>query len=228
MPYHKARNNRNRGNQSTRRTDKRLVEQVKILSEIERTQQRSLPPVLRDVQKVIMPRERVMIFERMVMGGTITPNAMAPTFGSNRITLGSLPDYTEFTSLFDAYRIAQMTVTFFPTLSMSGTTTAPTLYTVIDYDDDTAFTAVAPMLEYPSLMQSVAGTVVERTFNPYAANAAYSGTFTGYARMPRSTWVDAASPDVRYYGLKWAVDAGTAVQTWTIQLRVIVHCKNVR
>jgi len=199
------------------------------LTIIERTMERSLPPQVRDVQKILLARERLMMFERSVVLGNVMTSTTGPVYGAVRITLDSLPDYTECTALFDAYRILQATVTFFPSQGMPPSTTTSSLFTVIDYDDDTNLSSIGGAMEYPSCMQSVAGSIVERTFNPVAANAAYAGTFTSYARMPRTTWVDAGSPGVRYYGLKWAIDTNTtAITLWTISLRVILQCKNVR
>lgn len=224
----KSRRNGRRGPRRTRNSAPNRQFQ-RDLVEIERTQQRSLPPQVKDVIKVMLPRERLIMFERTVSAGTISTSSTLDTFGSYRMTLDSLPNYTEFTNLFDAYRIIQMTVCFFPAVTMSATVPFPPLYTVIDYDDDTNLTAVTQAFEYPTLQQSVAGSVVERTFNPCAANAAYSGAFTSYARMPRSTWVDVASPGVRYYALKWALPQATTAQTlWNVTIRVVFQCKNVR
>lgn len=205
---------------------------MKQLLQVQRTQERSLPPMVFDVQKILMPRESIAMFERSFTASNVVPSTTTPVAGSIRISMDSLPNYTEFTSLFDAYRILQSTVTFFPVVNMnttaSGVTTS-SLLSVIDYDDDTVLGSINEALQYPSLMQSAVGSIVERTFNPCAANAAYGGAFTSYARMPRSTWVDAASTNVRYYGLKWIVDtSANATPLWTITVRVVLQCKNVR
>lgn len=217
-----TRNNRNSNNPSSNMSQ---------LVAIQRTQERSLPPQLLDVPKLLVARERLMMFERSYSLGNLSANSTAPTSGTIRFQLDALPNNAEFTALFDAYRILQATVTFFPLVAMNSVASAavsPSLYTVIDYDDDNTI-AIADALQYPSLMQSVTGSVVERTLNPVAAIASYSGTFTSYARAPRTMFMDAASPSVRYYGLKYVVDTGSNnAALWTITVRVILQCKDVR
>lgn len=207
----------------------RVSRQLTELNIVERTQQRSLAPIVMDVPKIVMARERLMMFERTITGPIVSASNTVPTFGSFRITLDTLPNYSEFTTLFDAYRILQTTVTFFPTSSMSSGALNSILYTVIDYDDDNVPTSVAELAQYPSLQTSVPGAIVERTFNPVAAQPAYSGTFSSYARMSRRTFVDANSPGVIYYGLKWGLTTNSvAIQLYSVTLRVIVQCRNVR
>jgi len=199
------------------------------LLDTQRTQERSLLPQIRDIQKMMLPRERMIMFERSLSAGTITTSASSPVFGSLRFSLDQLPAYAEFTNLFDAYRIIQVTVTFIPTMGMPNGTTSSSLYTVIDYDDDANLTSLNDALQYPSMQQSLPGSIIERTLSPSAASAAFSGVFTSFARMPKSTWVDATSPGVRYYGLKYAIDTNTtAVTLWTVTVRYVFQVKNVR
>lgn len=219
--------NRSRNNNQTRNPNSNMNQLVAI----QRSQERSLPPQLMDVPKLVVAKERLMMFERSYSLGNISANSTAPTSGSIRFQLDALPNNAEFTALFDAYRILQATVTFFPLSSMNVAAAAaisPCLYTVIDYDDDNTIT-IQDALQYPSLMQSVTGSIVERTLNPVAAIASYSGTFTSYARAPRTMFMDAASPSVRYYGLKYIVDTGSNNSAlWTLNVRIILQCKDVR
>lgn len=53
------------------------------------------------------------------------------------------------------------------------------------------------------------------------AVAVYSGAFTSFANAP-SSWIDSGSPNVQHYGLKAAVTATAAVQTYNLQVRARV------
>lgn len=137
--------------------------------------------------------------------------------------LSDMPSYTEFTTLFDRYKICGIKIKFTPfnTSSATVSTTGPLVggagaiwHSVIDYDDATLPTAsdagIDAIRQYPSYkMKQVlnsTGAPMHRYFKPRLAAAVYSGAFTSYANM-RNVWIDAASPSVQYYGLKAIVEA---------------------
>lgn len=123
-----------------------------------------------------------------------------------------LSDYTgtaALQSVYDRYRLCWVKAEFFPrqnSVSAADQTTtytgSPSLMSVIDKDDDNAPTAYTDLVQYDSARAHPFDKPFRRTFKPFAALAAYSGTFTSYASSATNTWFDIASPDVRFYGLK--------------------------
>jgi len=198
------------------------------IADSEKTQERGLKPAIADVVPLRLKSERVYTFERKSSVGSVTPSATLDVFGATNFTLSSLPDSSEFTTLFDQYRIVQVALTFFPLTT--GPYASP-LITVIDYDDSTTPTSIVQLLEYPTSEMTQAGSLVTRTFNPRAATAVYSGAFTSFAQTMPGQWMDVASPSVQYYGLKWGMPAttgGTTTPVYTIYARYILQCRNVR
>lgn len=140
--------------------------------------------------------------------------------------LSDLPNYTEFTNLFDQYRINSVTLKMyaFSTSSETGAAVNPALsqtsalvHSIIDYDDAAAPTAsdvgIDVFRQFPSYrcrqMVRGDGKPLKYTFRPHAAVSAYgTGAFTSYKNVPFG-WVDSNSPGVDGYGWKAIVELPT-------------------
>jgi len=165
------------------------------------------------------------------------------SFGSYTFTLNSLPNYTEFTTLFDQYRITNIRAMWMPNVrtntpsSASSTLlgTVPPLITVVDYDDNTAVDYLA-LMQYSNAKVHEGFSPFSMSFRPNASLAAYSGAFTSYAAASRNQWYDVASPSIQFYGLKWAsfpypatavYPAGTSLY-WDIMFTYTIDCRYPR
>jgi hypothetical protein len=189
----------------------------------------SAPPLKRDVAVLALPRRQLHLFRRSYDGGLVATGA-TPTFGVITTSLSLLPNFTEFTALYDAYRIVQIRATFYP-ISNNVLPSSSRFYTVIDYDDGTAFTTVGDAEQYDSCQTSSVdnNTAIQRVYNPRIAQAVYSGAFTSFAQSLVGTWIDTASSTVQHYGLKWALDASTGVtNVFRIEVDCVIQCKNSR
>jgi hypothetical protein len=186
-------------------------------------------PVVPDVKAMTLKRHRLYSFHRGIDLGIITASVTLETFTAYSFTLGALPDSTEFTALFDQYRIMQVRMEFTPLfVDTSATVPYPPIYTVIDYDDSNTITGLQAN-EYDSVMFSPTGTYFERTFNPRIAVAAYSGAFTSFMQPKAGTWVDCASPGVIHYGLKTVLPvANAANQVWQVRAHLFLQFRESR
>lgn len=137
--------------------------------------------------------------------------------------LSDLPNYTEFTNMFDQYRINSVTIKMFSfaTSSEAGAAVNPQLsqtsalvHSILDFDDATAPTAsdagIDVLRQFPSYkvrqLVRADGKPAKYTFRPHAAVSAYgTGAFTSYKNVPFG-WVDANSPGVDGYGWKAIVE----------------------
>jgi len=149
--------------------------------------------------------------------------------------LSDLNQYTTFQGLFDQYRIDEVQMVIRPVGQAQyvvgiASEKVPLLYTVIDYDDNTAPSGTSQLKEYSNCSVSLYETVCIR-FRPHAALATYSGAFTSFANIA-SPWLDIAYPSVQHYGVKMACEAGltgqTSLQYWEITIKQKVSFKNVR
>ncbi len=137
----------------------------------------------------------------------------------------------DYLAVFDSYRILEVQATFRPTITtgISGFS-APSVYTVIDYDDSNPLTTASAFREYSNVTITQYETV-QRTFAPAANFATYDtgGAATGYGTM-YSPWCDAASPNVEHHGMKLGMDGGvsTSAQAIVVNHRFLVEFRCTR
>lgn len=195
----------------------------------------------------MVPRNRfsksdVYFFKRTVSLPTIVvdPSGGDTSFGYS-FNLGVLPNYTEFTTLYQKYRIVGVRVRFIPSVTevIAVTVTGPPVlsnsmtpfYYVVDYNDSTPPSSVAQMLEYQNVKVTIPSSDKIRSiyFKPRAALAAYSGvTFTSYA-SDKGNWIDTNSPNVQYYGLKGYWPQSDRVSMgFRVLATIYLQCKYVK
>jgi len=139
----------------------------------------------------------------------------APNLGKGyQFQLDQLPNYQEFTALFDAYRINAVVVRFnaMNTVFKGNTDVngedTPTIYAAIDYNNAAAPTSADEMKEYANVQ--VFPMYQARTFKirPRLAIPVYrDGATSAYIQQPKQ-WIDSNYADVPHYGLRVFVLAG--------------------
>jgi hypothetical protein len=195
---------------------------VKLLKEnnlIERQQLRYGQPNTMDIEfPMVRPRSYTVVSN--VTLPIITTSTSVPMGGAYAFTLSQLPNYTVFTACFDRYRILCVQVQFNPAATVTSD-----LSTAIDYDD--ANSPTAEIQQRDTGMVVPCGNYFERTFRPRIAVAAYSGAFTSYANMPSNLWIDCASPQVQYFGLKYYVPVSASNSNiYLPTARFLIELKN--
>jgi len=200
---------------------------LKQLVELNKAQRNyGLPPVP-DVQQLVLSRRKVHTFRVTQPVPLINTSTTLNTSGALSFTLNSLPNSVEFTALFDQWRIVQAIVKF--NTGAVNFNTAASVLTVIDYDDDTSLASASDAQQYGTLQVNPLGTgYFDRTITPQFSTAAYSGAFTSFASADKRTWVDVASPGVRYYGLKYFVPPTSVITQLDISIDVIVQFRENR
>jgi hypothetical protein len=230
----RSRNNARRP-QLTRPLDNTSRALLTALSDLTKVTQDKFLPAKRDVPPRPIPsRDRVYSFERTYSAAPITSSNAGDT-GSIQFTLDSLPGYTDFTALFDQYRIRHVRIQCSPLAAPFGQSTTatsyPTVYTVIDYDDASVPTSVTQLQQFDTLMVTPNAQSLERHIAPRPALAAYSGSvFTAFASSPNTMWIDSNNVTVPYYGFKWATDGVTTVsgsyQLLSVNITVSLECRH--
>lgn len=197
--------------------------------------QTSGAPERPDVRPRAKPkRDRIYSITQNYNGPNIVSSTITESAGAIQFSLSSIANVSSYTTIFDKYRIKQVRVRFVPYQAegviTSGVTAGP-LYTVLDYDDNNSVT-VAQALSYDNLKMSPVGAYFERTLTPKVALAAYSGSvFTAFAQAGNSQWLDAASPGIPYYGLKYALPVGlvaTGTIIWTTIITIELEFSHPR
>lgn len=151
--------------------------------------------------------------------GAAAANANYFSFGVN-FTLDMLPDFSEFTTLFDMYKISAIKFRLTPyanqapvqTSSAAGTSNQSVsgfVHTILDYDDSTApnpskagIDSIRQFESYKCRQLFQPGTAVDRYFKPRIATPGYGGSvFTSFINQ-KAPWIDCNSGNVEHYGVK--------------------------
>jgi hypothetical protein len=150
-----------------------------------------------------------------------TSNAVSYAF-----SLNDLDDVSNYTSVFDQYRIDAVVFRILPMqnaigLSTNSTTTTCRLYCVVDYDDAAVLPSEATARAYESSILVPPGEECFRTFQPHQAVGAYGGSAFGNYTNVVNQWNDCNSPSTQHYGVKIFVTPATTGQTqlqsWSIE-----------
>jgi hypothetical protein len=177
------------------------------------------------------PDNQIYTFVQSIDVGTLTQSSTFINL-SYAVNLSSLPQAASFGQVFDQYRIAEIEFIIRPffTTGQSSMHT-PLLYTVIDYDDNTALTGGnTTYLQYTNCVTTQYETLV-RTFVPHVAVAALDNTGYNSSANETAPWLDMANSGVLHYGLKLGMDAsggGTPLQAFSIVQRLKFQVRNVR
>lgn len=178
---------------------------------------------------------RIYAFEQVIAPFAINQVAISPTLGSFFFTLSLLDQASTFTSLFDQYKIAKIQIDFWPMYRANSVALhadlIPLIYTAVDYDDATAPVSLTDIRQYQNVTMHDDSEKFSVTFVPHVAVSSYSGAFGSFNNVT-SPWIDAGSPSVQHYGLKYAVSGGasgqTNLQAWNVTFKMWVQFKNVR
>lgn len=197
--------------------------------------------VTRPLRKGMADGGPISTFHRYTSPASVAiMDSTAAIHGAAAITLNGLPGYTDFTSLYDQYRITAWTMYFaFDRNQAAISNTAglfdqglPLITIVKDFDDATALTTEDQYSQYDPVIRTRLGErIVSVSLTPRPATALYSGAFTSYGIGSRGLWVDAASPGVQYYGIKFNISPSVAgtnavvlgyLRTWS---KITVQCR---
>lgn len=162
---------------------------------------------------------------------TITADSTIATYGSFQFTLGDLPNSTEFTNLYDEYKIQKVVLTFIPGRNINTFSTNQLfgqIAYVVDHDDAAVPTSSSTLFQYPSCKIKSVRSQFSVTINPKLASSVYNGLTDAYSA--RSQYVDCAYADVPHYGFKYYMSPSGVSSTisYDIYARYYVSFKGVR
>lgn len=125
-------------------------------------------------------------------------------------TLNQLIDSTDFTVLFDSYKINKITVKMYYSSNKTdwsggaSTTTAPTIEYITDHDDAEVPT-VAQVRQKMGIKQKSFrnNNFINITIYPRVASSVYNGGLTtAYSTPNKAVWLDMSNANVPHYGIK--------------------------
>lgn len=166
------------------------------------------------------------------IGLLFTLNGLILNVGAGSAT-ANLPNASEFSALFDQWRIKQVFVKYVysnnVSTTASPTTFLPTLLVSNDNDDATVPASSAELLQRPEHKIMQLGTNGNTNnirivpCKPNAVVSAFTGSvFSGYADATRNQWLDCNYSTIQCYGQKvwWDVERTTNSDVGNLQLYV--------
>lgn len=179
-------------------------------------------------------RQPAHYFKRSVyIPGWFTANNLGDQTTVLTSTLADVPQFGEFTALYDQYCLKGIKLEIIPRFNVSSITNdgAPSeLMTVLDYDGSYPST-LAGFMQYQNLKVSRGTAIHKRFWKPAVLQATYdSVTSTGYG-VKKNVWIDSADTTVKHYGLAViAPQLGGTIESCKYDLRATYYiaCKNVR
>lgn len=170
-------------------------------------------------------------FQRAYLKQTWAPTAGNSYYFGYSFSLSELPDYSELSNLFDAYRITGIKLTFMPRhteaeIGTSGSSGLPTIAIVTDPNDANAPSSTAAVLQYPRAKLIQLSRPYSYYFKPRVATIT-TGTTNGTAEVKGSMWQNIDSPTVLHYGVKIATYFPSTT-TVDVYAKFYLQCKNPR
>lgn len=153
-----------------------------------------------------------------------------------------IPNASSLGSLFDAYRIDNVKITFTPAQNVSSGTSLgtpanlipPLMATVIDYDDINLGSTITEFEQYETYKQAIAMKPHSRYLVPKASMYGFknSGTAIGYVQKAKQ-WCDMATQDILHYGVHGIVFTNTTAannwkSAWYVRVTYNISCQQVR
>lgn len=166
------------------------------------------------------------------------------TFGDLYFQLDDLPNYSEFTTLYDFYKILAVKVYFIPISNvnivsgtnpdlLTSTTYGNRMFTVIDYNDRTVPTSLGELRQYNNC-KVTPNEYHTRFFHPRPVIAmdedAISGGVYGIGQT-KDVWVSTESNQCEWYGLKYGIEHLTMAANTTLyktEVKVYLAFKAVK
>lgn len=175
-----------------------------------------------------------------LVGDLILAQQLAGVAVSLAFALSDFANAGTFTAAFDQYRFEKVKVHLVSSVSEVNYATAstappavPPLAVVVDYDDSNALANFQAALQYDNIQLLAPYQSCSIEFLPkFAPTVWNSGAASGFStKSCIEEWIDVASPQVPFFGIKAWVDADgapTGHQSWRVFAEYFVSFKNVR
>lgn len=167
------------------------------------------------MRRPMTKRRPIHTFKRTIVADAIS---VAPGGATGGLTwkLDDLDNYTEFTNLFDQYRLIAVKCEFRTGFTdnpiTASTVFMPEMYSAIDRNDATAPANVAEIVQYETLKRKRLTSPMKRYFR---LNTLQELTDSAVG-VKFNQWIDTATPDVEHYGLKYIIDPINGADTYSV------------
>jgi len=150
-----------------------------------------------------------------------TTQGSVPTYFALGVALNGLDSYSQYTGLFDQYKMEMIEAYIEPQSAGLSSASLAEVTSAVDLDDNSTPTSIGSVAGKQGSLTTLAAAAHYHKFKPHVAIAAYSGVFTSFANAP-APWIDCGSPAVVHYGLKFACTAAATLTSYNVVFNVLV------
>lgn len=160
-------------------------------------------------------------------------------YGSMTFSLDNLVDYTDFSALYDFYKINAVKVYFRRvagivrdnSIANAADLSTPRGYFAFDYDDNAPPVSLASIMQRQSCRIKTVNNSFSMYFKPTFLTQNYETTVsTGYS--PKRGWISIGDANVPHYGIKWVVTAASPLNVnmvgWLVDIKYYLSFKSVK
>jgi len=203
---------------------------VKAISDLRTvTMIRGMPRV-KDIARHYVKNRRVYTMASTASFGTLSLIAATDLKGAISVSLSLFGIGTTAETLFDTYKIQELTIRFIPLGTLPSGGGYNPLLTVIDYDDAGVLSSFVQAQAYDTCQETPMGQYVERTFVPRVALQANStgNVFAGSSQ--KTSWIDCSGPTVPHFGVKYYAAGPTTAfpSLYEVEIDAIISFMSVR
>lgn len=171
--------------------------------------------------------------QKWVDRGAITSTSGANGYYGFGFQFQDIPDYIQWASVFDQYKIDSVDIDIRPVTQASLPATAPGYaigWVAVDYDDNATPSTIASIQNYSNAMLLSPGRGLRLRIRPKLDVGIYNSGATNAGAVVGGLWLDMAYPAIQYHGLKIAINASTStnVNTWYLLARYSVSMRSSR
>lgn len=184
--------------------------------------------------RVVAGYNKIYSFKRTYQGTTFTGTPGASSFESFSFKLNDLPGYTDFTNLFDNYRIVKVVIRMYPqanSLEFGSDHYMGAMYSAIDTTDDTVPSSLTEIMELENCRSHDPSKPFTVKFKPSISPQIYDGLLTPGYGTSQNNWIQTSSDDIPYYGWKLGLSSQANLTHGTYFIPIItlhIECKNVK
>lgn len=178
--------------------------------------------------------QRAYTYKRKAYSNSyVQGTTIADTTGALTFFLAGVPNYTEFTALYDQYKITRVVCEFIPKntpAELGNGTIAPSqFWTYPDFDDNTAPPNLATVLQRQAVVRTKNTQFHKRILCPRISKPVYQDGIS-FAYSPGKAWIDCTNPSVPHYGLKYFMEKATnasSITAYDLQITYYLAFRNV-
>lgn len=178
-----------------------------------------------------MLSKNIMQFKRTFQTSSLVTGAVLGSQATQNISVsfGNIPSPTDFTNLFDMYKICGVKIKYIPDLNQAvAGQPSCNLNSYLDYNDLNI--PVITTGQQKDSYRTTKGTVIhKRYYRPQVPISVSDISATAFTQCQKAPWISTTNTNIAHVGLKVITDPTpvAVVYTWRVYVTLYFKCKYV-